>query len=479
MDIKKIASFSLGPIGGAALGLITVPIIAWLYSPDEVGKIAMMLVYSNLCILIFSFGLDQAYIREYHETKENVRPVLLRIAITPGLLVLPFALTALCFTPTLFQTFLFDVNNQILISIALYFLSNYIVRFLSLTLRMEERGILFSIIQLLPKFLLLATIAIYTFLPINLNFNSLILAYALSAIATALFAALLTKNSWRKKSEYCESSQQLRKMLNFGLPLTVGGFFYWLLTSIDKVFIREFSNFEELGIYSVACNFAAVAIILQSVFSTIWAPTVYKWASEGIDTQRIDRATELILLLATFIFIGAGSFSWVVTYILPDQYKNVQFLIATCMAFPLFYTLSETTVVGLSITRKTIYSMTATITASLIGMLGGYLLIPTYGSSGAAISTAIAFWFFLIFRTELSCFCWRQIPRLKLYVVTFTCLIASIATSLFGEKIGSSISLCWFALGVIIFSANRKIIIPIIKSFYAALLNKRQSITRS
>jgi O-antigen/teichoic acid export membrane protein len=50
--------------------------------------------------------------------------------------------------------------------------------------------------------------------------------------------------------------------------------------------------FEELGVCSVAISFAVAAVILQSIFSTVWAPTVSKWAgnsvalAEKIDIQR-------------------------------------------------------------------------------------------------------------------------------------------------------------------------------------------------
>src|SRR5699024_10546867 len=68
-----------------------------------------------------------------------------------------------------------------------------------------------------------------------------------------------------------------------------------------------------------------------------------------------------------------------------------------------------------NISRKTIYSMTASIAAMLLNALGNYLLIPHYGALGAASSTAIAFATFYILRTEVSCNVWRRQPRTKSY----------------------------------------------------------------
>ena len=66
MNPKKIASFALGPIGGAALGFITLPIITWFFSQEDVGRMAMLNVAVSFSILLYTLGLDQAYVREFH-----------------------------------------------------------------------------------------------------------------------------------------------------------------------------------------------------------------------------------------------------------------------------------------------------------------------------------------------------------------------------------------------------------------------------
>ena len=71
-----------------------------------------------------------------------------------------------------------------------------------------------------------------------------------------------------------------RDGLRYGLPLAFGNLAYWGLTSIDRFVLKDISGLDELGIYSMAVSFGAVALIFQSVFSTIWAPLVFKWVEE-------------------------------------------------------------------------------------------------------------------------------------------------------------------------------------------------------
>lgn len=82
MNARKILAFAIGPIGNAALGLLTLPVITWLFSADDVGRISMLNVAVSFCVLFFSLGLDQAYVREYHG--ESDRGQLLKNVAFPA-----------------------------------------------------------------------------------------------------------------------------------------------------------------------------------------------------------------------------------------------------------------------------------------------------------------------------------------------------------------------------------------------------------
>jgi O-antigen/teichoic acid export membrane protein len=119
------------------------------------------------------------------------------------------------------------------------------------------------------------------------------------------------------------------------------------------------------------------------------------------------------------------------------------------MAYPLFYTLSETTAVGLGITRRSMLSMTASIIAELVNLIGCFLLVPRYGAAGAGISTAIAFWIFFFCRTEFAIRAWRPLPRVKLYVTTLVCLGLAVPFTIVGERLHAIFIGLWLLVLVI------------------------------
>lgn len=457
MNVKKVLQFSLGPIGSAVIGLITIPIMAWFISSESIGRLSLIQTLTSLCILTFSLGLDQAFVREYHESTD--KNSLFKSVLMPGI-ILFFILFFLSFF--LYESIglylVGDSSLQIYLLIGITVLAAIFNRFLSLILRMEERGIAYSLSQLMPKVVFLSLFIIVIIFFEQREFGALFVIHVVSlgCISLILFWNIRKNIPLILNSQL--DSKKIKEYLKFGFPLVFGGIAFWGLTGMDKILLSKLSSLNELGLYAITVNFAAVGLILQSIFSTIWAPVLYKWVAKGVDIDKIENVTDIMLFIVVFIFSLSGLFSWLVSYLLPGSYSQVQYLFILCLAFPLFYTLSETTVVGIGVTKKTIFAMLISIVIAIINFIGNYLLIPTHGALGAAISTAISFWLFFILRTETSYRLWVTMPRFKIYVFSFICLMLAIVEGLFGKTFIFELKFAWFLLFVLnVFFARSKI----------------------
>ncbi|WP_417539703.1 oligosaccharide flippase family protein [Marinobacter sp.] len=445
MTPKQIAAFAVGPIGGAVLSLISLPIITWFFSQEDVGRMAMLQVTLGFSILLFSLGLDQSYVREFHEA--DSKPALLKRAMLPGLMLLAAVVLILLSLGGKLAGWLFGVPAWHLSGVvALALVASYISRFLSLVLRMNERGLAFSMSQLLPKFLLLVIIGGYVAVGADKDLTNLVWANTAAIAFVCLVYGWNTRREWLAAFRTRIDTGQLKNMLRFGLPLILGGLAFWGLTATDKVFLRSLTNFEELGVYSVAVSFAGAASILQSVFSTVWAPTVYKWANAGTGLENVHRVSRYILALVILGFALAGLLSWVVTLFLPANYSGVRWILVSCIAYPLLYTLSETTVVGIGISRRSSFAMLAAVIAFSVNLIGNWWLIPIFGASGAAVSTCVSFWVFFFLRTEFSIYLWKPMPRVLLYAFTLCCVAGAVVHTLTGEKLQGVMMTFWLVI---------------------------------
>ena len=396
---------------------------------------AMLQVTLGFGILLFSLGLDQSYVREFHEAQN--KPALLKRAMLPGLVLLVITVLVLLSFGGALASWLFEEPHwHLTVLVALALVVSFISRFLSLVLRMNERGVAFSMSQLLPKLLLLAIIGGYIAVGAEKNLTNLVLANVASISFICVIFVWNTRMEWLAAIKTSLDVGHLKRMLRFGLPLILGGLAFWGLTAIDKVFLRTLASFEELGLYSVSVNFAAAASILQSVFSTVWAPTVYKWAAAGKGLENVHKVSRFILALVVLGFALAGLFSWMVTLFLPPQYAAVQWVLVSCVGYPLLYTLSETTVVGIGISRRSSYAMLAASIAFAVNLAGNWWLVPSYGAAGAAVSTCISFWIFFLLRTEFSIYLWEPMPRGLLYFFSFVTVAGAVVFTLWGSVLG-------------------------------------------
>lgn len=433
MKLKNIIAFAMGPIGAAALGFITLPVMTWLYSSDDIGRFGMLNVAISFTVLLFSLGLDQAYVRQYHESDNKGE--LLKISVVPGLSILLLVSIFSFFKPEYLSSLLFEKKSiAIGCGVLLILLFNFILRFLSLTLRMEGNGVGFSLSQLVPKVVILISLLCFYVFWGHHDFDQLLWASFWGFLSALAVMLILTKKNWLGAVSSRVNYLKSKEMIRFGFPLILGSLAFWGVTAMDRVFLRTQSTFEQLAIFSVAVSFASAATIIQSVFSTLWAPMVYKIANNDEESLKlVTKASRYILLVVVFLFCMAGLLSWVIDFVIPESYKSVKFVLLACLGYPLLYTLSETTVVGIGISKKTHYSMLASVLSLGINFALNYILVPHFGAAGAAVSTCITFWFFLIFRTEFSIRCWKKIPRFDLYFFTLLCVLGASMEAIFGD----------------------------------------------
>ena len=424
MNPKKVIHFSIGPIGAAALGLITLPFVAWFFSVEDVGRLTMLQVVLGLSVSLFSLAMHQAYVREYNE--EYDKHALFKTAVVPGLLLITLVSIVLLILPLSMSNLLFGIESGLLTFLLLVgIFSSFFINFLAHVVRMQERGLAFSATQIAPKAFLLVLIGVILLLNLSAEFKWLMLMNTLAVFASLMIFAVLTRDTWLPALSSNINNALLKQMLLFSLPLVAGGLAYWGLTTMDRFFLRALSGFEELGVYAISVALAGAVAVISTIFSNLWHPVVYKWVKEGVEPKRVQTVIENMLIVVALIWSLVGLLSWILPYFLPPEYQAIEYLIVACVAMPLFYMLSETTVVGIGITRRTSFAMIASICAFIANLVLNYLLIPDYGAAGAALATLISFFVFFVIRTESSALLWHSLPRVKVYFLVVLYMVAT------------------------------------------------------
>lgn len=449
MNVKTILGFSLGPIASAILGLVTVPIIAWAFSPEDIGRFSLLQMVLSFSLLLLSLGLDQAYVREFHGSVD--RQQLLKACFVPGFIVMTIGVIVTVWFSKQLSTWLFGISNSWLYSFTtICVVVNYISRFLSLILRMQERSLAYSVSQITPKLFQLLLLMLVVLIGARRDFFTLLSITLASSLTVLIVYTWSTRREWRPALTTHSTSAVRRGLLHFGLPLVFSGLAYWGLTATSILVLRSQSTLGELGVYSVASSFAAAATIFQSVFSIVWAPIVYRWASEGVSMNKVDVVARQALSVVCVIFVLVGLFSRLTDYLLPPHYFDVKYLVVCAITPPLLYTLSEISGVGIGISRRTELTIWVTLFALIVNLLLSLWLIPARGAAGAVIANAVSYIVYFVARAEVSARVWRQFPRLNTYVVIFIIISVSILNVISSESMPFPFEIIWLALAPIV-----------------------------
>lgn len=418
--LKKFSAFSIGPIVGAVLSFITVPLITYFITKDEYGRASMFTTAQNTVAMLVYLGMDQAFVREFHQSKGRVDNLLTNAIAVPMLCVALLDIFVLFNVPWV-SRLLFDTPDEHLAVYALALMIPFMIveNFSLLKIRMEEDGLKYSLFTILLKLWTLVFTVLLMFLW-EKSFRSVV--YAIS-LATVLNGLCLYMISLRKIHFFRQKLDRplLKRMLRYGLPLIPTYAIAWALTSMDRIMLRAMCSYDELGLYTGAFKIVSALSVVQSCFTLLWTPVALRWYEEKQPVSRFDLVSKLVSAVMTGLCMAILLCKDIVAVILGPNFAQAIYIFPFLMLYPIMYTMSETTMVGISFTRKTAYNIVVSALAAATNIVLNYLLIPIWQGRGAAIATGVSYIVLFWIRTLISGKLWHRFP-LSLYVV-YTALV--------------------------------------------------------
>ena len=418
--LKKFGAFSIGPMAAAVISLITVPLITHFISPAEYGRTSMFTLAQGMLSMLMYMGMDQAFVREFNATKEQMSKLMTNAVAIPAVIVLVLDIIIVV-NAELVSYMLFDNNDEYLAVWLLALMLPFMIisHFSLLKIRMEEKGVQYSFFTILLKVVILI-LTVILFALYEKNFRSVVYAMAVAEIINGSILYVLALRPLKLNIKNLEKNL-INKMLAFGLPLIPASILSWVLTSMDKVMLRTMCDYGELGLYTAAFKIVSVLSIVQTCFTLFWTPVAYRWYEEKVDNKQFELVNKLVAAVMTAMCMGILIFKDVVAFILGEDFAAAIYIFPFILLNPIMYTMSEATAVGIGFSRKTHYTIIVSASSGILNIVLNYLLIPLCGSVGAAIATGISYIVFFWVRTLISRKLWYAFP-IKDYVV-YTILI--------------------------------------------------------
>jgi O-antigen/teichoic acid export membrane protein len=224
-------------------------------------------------------------------------------------------------------------------------------------------------------------------------------ALASSLAAGVLFGlALCVRELIRSPSR--PDLQKCRELLRFALPLVPGGLCFFLLHHGDRFVLLRYRDMQDVGTYALGYKLAqAAGMFGLTPLYMVWSSQMYKAAQGDNAPQVFGAAITRILAGYSLTALALALFQEEVVWLLGGPlwnqaaYAQASAVIAPVLLAYFFQASASLMDAGLYVRHRTGLKLGITLATTTVMLLMYALLIPTYGSMGAALATLIGFVF--------------------------------------------------------------------------------------
>jgi O-antigen/teichoic acid export membrane protein len=424
------------------LAFFAFPVIATALSPMAFGALELIITITGLLGLVLNCGLNNAVYRFYwdKDTDQVMQPVIVTSGFFAqvgfGLLAVIVGLVAIPFVLPLIYAANWPLTWVALVSALLVMVLSMWTQYVLDVFRLHFSPWRFFGLAIFSRVITMA-FGLVAVVHLGLGMDGLLAAQALVLIMVMPVALWMIRRDLRpSRFDY----KWFKELVRFGHPYIYAGLAYWLFGSMDRWMLASMSSVEEVGIYSVAFRFASVVLFVSAAFGQAWSPVAMKIRTDHPQQYRAIFGQVLLLLLFVMLAVGGGVSLFcgeVISQIMPKEYIDSALPLAILCFGIILQSTQQVTAVGISIEKKTYLFARLAWLAAAVNFLGNWLLIPTFGASGAAGATLISYIVltgsYLYYTQRLHPLFiewWRLAILLLLGVVVAIVAVSSIADSL-------------------------------------------------
>lgn len=471
---KKFMSFALGNIITLIISVVTVPIVTRILSPEQYGRASMFTLATSIMSTIILMGCEQSFVRFFYEEKVESRTKLLyRCLKIPMIVSCILSIIVFLLRKNISITLFDEYSLKVVILLAIQSIFIALNTFALLVIRMQQKGNKYSILTVISKLtnfiIIISLVNIF-----KNNYMLIVIAAVISNFIVTICAIVFESQFWNFENyKNLELKNSTNSIIKFAIPLLLTFVISWLFQSIDKISIKHWTNYEELGMYTSAITLVGLLNIIQNSFTTFWTPVAFeKYEQNPNDTKFFERINKIVSYVMLLVAILLILFKDIIILILGAKYKNAVFVMPFLVFMPVMYTISETTQVGINFSKSSNYHILVGFASLIVDIIGMYIFVPFLGARGAAISTGIAYIVFFTMRTFLSLKFYKVNYSLKKFYFSTLLIVLYALYATF-----SSINLIYILIGIaelMILSFMYKEIIK--QLFYILLIFKKKII---
>lgn len=383
---KNFSFYLLTTIINTLLMLIINPFLAKNLSHTDYSIIGYHHSFQILLLPLLNFSLMKYYLRQYFIVPINRRDIL-RDTIIKMILIWGTLAMALSYT---FFYFFFKIKNvdipfhpYFMLTLMTVFFNNFIT-IQQIEYRLNKKAKSFFYLTLgLRLLVIFSSIILVIVVPLGAFGRTLAIAGA-----TILYGFICFKKIYKKNKI---DIKIVKDAVRFSWPLALSALLWYFLNGIDRVFLEELKDVNNMAIYNIAMGFTLKLTIIYTALAQTLEPDIYKSIANKKYRRLVFIGCGLIILNAIpniiFIIFANPIISLLTAGIYTDASTFARILVFKNISMSLYSTVILI-IVGLGFTKSELMNRIFGATASFFMFK---FLITKYGYYGAAWGQSISF----------------------------------------------------------------------------------------
>ncbi len=452
--------YAFGNIAGRIVAFLAIPFYSRFLSPAQYGLIELIELSTQTVAIAFGLqAIGTALTRLFHDqtSPESERSVvstaLIGTAMLSACITLVSVASAGAISRAVFHTDAWTTLLQAAF-IAMFFAS------------MIEVALVYERMRDNARFYLAYSLVT---LGLNLGLNILFIG-GLDAGVWGFVSSKLVVSvggagflAWRLRRDvgWHWNGAYVPEFVRFGAPLIVSGLSYFAIHFSDRFFLTSAVTLAELGRYALAYRFALmVNSLVGDSFAKSWNVSLYRHTSDSGWREQFARvAAYFAFVVATTGFAVAMFGPELLRVMVPESFFPPALLLPVLVLAYVLRDIADFFRSLLLINKRSVWVGKIALAAAALNLLSNMLLIPAYGTYGAAWATLLTWSAYLVV-------CWvvadrehrlpiRILPYARLLALMIAVYAAAAAFRAEGFVLQTTLDGAWvmlfISLGVLVF----------------------------
>jgi len=383
--------FGVGGVLRKAGQFLLLPLYTRYLTPADYGILNLLLIASSMLLVIPSSVAGPSLLRSYYdyETEEERSLVVstalfLCLAVAGLLLFIGISLSRPLST-------LLTGNSQYALPTVLILVHgvSQSVNYVLLSVFRAQKWSLKYIAVSVGSMLVSLGVTIYLVVVQELNINGVIIGTLVGGLVATFLSVWMVRRHLQLKI----STDEIRKMVSYGLPYIPASFINFAQNSADRFIIQSLLGPAAVGVYALAKQFGQIVqFLFVQPFSLIFPAIIFS-------AEKDPRAKEFYARLLTYFLLVAGFIGLEVSLLADDvirlmakpEYWTAGAIVPwICLAL-IIYGARDPAGVGLGIKRQTQWFPVALGGGVVIYLALMPVLIPIAGLTGVGVAMAVSY----------------------------------------------------------------------------------------